>query len=204
MTESDEPPLRLYLVRHGETEWSLAGRHTGKTDLPLTAAGHRQADRLGSYFRDVSLVRVFSSPLRRARQTCDAAGLPLGATIDADLAEWDYGTYEGRRTADIQCERPDWNLFRDGCPGGETPGEVAVRADRMIARVRDCGGAVVFFSHGQFGSALAARWIGLPIAEGQHLAFDPAAIGVLGEKPGRSNVPMIVSWNVQPQLYQEG
>lgn len=199
MTDLNNQPLRLYLVRHGETDWSLSGRHTGTTDLPLTTEGHRQADRLASYFHARGLSHVLTSPRRRARETCKAAGLAGEATTDADLAEWDYGRYEGRTTADIHRERPGWDVYCDGCPGGETSADVAARADRLIARLREYTGGVALFSHGQFGCALAARWIGLPIAEARHFAFDPAAIGILADKPGRSGTSQIVRWNLHAE-----
>lgn len=198
MTPGDDRVPILHVVRHGETLWSRAGRHTGLTDLPLTDTGQAQADRLAPYFRENPQMLVLTSPLQRARQTCAAAGLGIDAVIDRDLVEWNYGDYEGRTGDDIQRERPGWNVFVDGCPGGEAPDDVADRVDRAIARVRKCGGHVVIFSHGHFTAGLAARWIGLPIAEGRHFTVDPTAIGVLGDKPGRPDIPVIIRWNGLP------
>ena len=174
---------RLYLVRHGETEWSLTGRHTSGTDIPLTKQGDREALALGDLLRTVKFSRVFTSPRQRARRTCALAGLPLTAEIEPDLAEWDYGDYEGQRSVDICQERPDWNLFRDGCPHGETPAQVSDRADRLIARLRALDGNIALFSHGQFGCVLAARWIGLPLIEGPHFLLNTASLGILGYEP---------------------
>lgn len=188
----------MYLIRHGETEWSRAGRHTGRTDLPLTEHGVAMASRLRPYFADTRFALVLASPMQRARETCALAGLSAQAEISADLSEWDYGDYEGRSSADIRLEAPGWNVFSDGCPGGETPAQVSQRADRLIADVLARRGNVALFSHGQFGCALAARWIGLAILEGQHFALDAASVSVLGPKPGHPHVPVIGQWNVVP------
>src|SRR5262249_58478921 len=139
-----------YLARHGETAWTLTGQHTGLTDIPLTERGERNARRLGERLKGLTLARVFTSPLRRVLRTCELAGFAAVATVDPDLVEWNYGEYEGRRTAEIRAERPDWQLFRDGCPGGETPHEVGVRADRVVSRVRAVQGDVLLFSSGHF------------------------------------------------------
>src|SRR6516164_1484839 len=138
----------VYLARHGETAWSLTGQHTGLTDLPLTERGERNASRLQERLKGLTFAKVFTSPLQRARRTCELAGFGSVAEIDPDLLEWDYGKYEGRRTAEIRAERPDWNLFRDGCPGGESPAQVAARADRAVSRVRAVQGDVLLFSSG--------------------------------------------------------
>ena len=140
----------VYVARHGETAWTLSGQHTGLTDLPLTERGERNARRLEERLRGLSFAKVFTSPLQRARRTCELAGFGAVAEIDRDLVEWDYGEYEGRRTAEIRKERPDWELFRDGCPGGESPAEVAARADRVVSRVRAVPGDVLLFSSGHF------------------------------------------------------
>ena len=150
--------LHLYLIRHGETEWALSGQHTGRTDIPLTANGEDEARELGRHLRDIRFAHVLTSPLKRARQTCELVGLDKVAEIEPDLAEWDYGDYEGKRSVDIRKGRPDWNVFRDGCPHGEMPAQVSERADRLIARLRTLDGKVALFSHGQFGGVLAARW----------------------------------------------
>jgi broad specificity phosphatase PhoE len=135
----------IYPARHGETAWSLTGQHTGLTDLPLTERGERNARRLGERLKGLTFAKVFTSPLRRAHRTCELAGFGAVAEVDCDLVEWDYGQYEGRRTADIRAERPDWQLFRDGCPGGESPAQAAARADRVVSRVRAVRGDVLLF-----------------------------------------------------------
>src|SRR5205085_31148 len=147
----------VYLARHGETAWSLSGQHTGLTDLPLTERGERNARQLGGRLKELTFAKVFTSPLQRAIRTCELAGFGAVAEVDRDLVEWDYGQYEGRRTAEIRAERPDWQLFRDGCPGGETPEQVAARADRVISRVRAIAENVLLFSSGHFIRVLAAR-----------------------------------------------
>jgi probable phosphoglycerate mutase len=191
-------PPRLFYVRHGETQWSLSHRHTGVTDLPLTPHGEAQARALKIWFDHLSLAHVWTSPRRRARETCDLAGCAAQAQIEPDLAEWDYGAYEGLRSDEICAKRPGWRLFRDGCPGGETPSEITERIDRVVARVRELGEDVVLFSHGQFGAAFAARWIGLSVLEGQHLALGPASISVLSYDPDHPETPVLALWNVAP------
>lgn len=156
----------IYLARHGETAWTISGQHTGLTDLPLTERGERNARRLEGRLRGLSFAKVFTSSLQRATRTCELAGFRAVAEIDRDLLEWNYGEYEGRRTADIHRERPDWQLFRDGCPGGESPNEVGTRADRVVKRVRALEGDVILFSSGHFLRVLAARWLGLDAAFG--------------------------------------
>lgn len=170
----------VYLVRHSDTAWTLTGQHTGRTDLPLTESGERAARELGSRLASLRVDRFFSSPLQRARRTA-ALAMP-GALVEADddLMEWDYGAYEGRRTADIEVERPGWRLFRDGCPGGETLVEVGTRADRVIARARAMGGDVLLFAHRDILRVLAARWIALPALEGRCLCLETASLSVLG------------------------
>lgn len=186
--------LRLFLVRHGETEWTLSGRHTGRTEIPLTERGEEQARELGRRLRNVAFARVLTSPRQRARRTCELAGLGP-AEIERDLAEWDYGDDEGRDPAEIRVERPDWNLFRDGCPGGERPAQVADRADRLIAGLRGRDGNVALFSHGQFGCVLAARWIGLPVIEAQHFPLATASLSLLDDDPHHAGVPIVALWN---------
>ena len=188
-------PTRLYLVRHGETEWSLSGRHTGRTDIALTAHGEDEARGLAPHLREIQFSHVLSSPRQRAQRTCQLAGMGAVAVIEADLVEWDYGDYEGQRSVDIRKQRADWNIFRDGCPHGEMPTQVSDRADRLIARLRALDGNVALFSHGQFGCVLAARWIGLPLVEAQHFALGPASLSVLGFDPQHSGVATIVLWN---------
>ena len=186
---------RIYLIRHGETEWSRSGQHTGLTDIPLTAHGESQARELGQRLRDISFTRVFTSPRQRARRTCELAGFAPVAESEPDLAEWNYGDYERKRTVDIKKERSDWNLFRDGCPCGESPAQVSDRADRFIARLRALEGNVALFSHGHFGRALAARWIGSPVSQAQHLLLSTASISILGYEHSQANEPVIALWN---------
>jgi broad specificity phosphatase PhoE len=169
----------IYLARHGETAWTLSGQHTGLTDLPLTEQGERNARNLGARLRGLTFRRVLASPLQRAIRTCELAGFAEAYEIDRDLLEWDYGQYEGRLTKDIHAERPEWQLFNDGCPGGEMPGEVGVRADRIIARVRAIGGDVLIFSSGHFLRVLAARWLGLEPAGGRYFLLSTASLSAL-------------------------
>jgi broad specificity phosphatase PhoE len=184
----------VYLARHGETAWSLSGRHTGLTDLPLTERGEDHARQLGERLRGLILDRVLTSPLQRAARTCELAGLGAAARIDPDLVEWNYGDYEGRTTAEIRAGRPDWELFRDGCRGGETPDQVGVRADRVIGRLRAMPGDVVIFSSGHFLRVLAARWVALEAGAGRCLALDTASLSALGYEQNRSR-PVIRLWN---------
>ena len=187
--------LHLYLVRHGETEWSLTRQHTGRTDIPLTNQGENEARLLGLRIGGTTFEHVFSSPSDRARRTCTLVGLDRTTEIEPDLAEWDYGDYEGRCTVDIRKVRPDWNIFRDGCPGGESPRQVCDRADRLIARLRKLDGKVALFSHGQFGCVLAARWIGLPLIESPHFVLGTSTLSVFGYDPDHPTVPVISLWN---------
>jgi broad specificity phosphatase PhoE len=191
----DVERVTLFLLRHGETEWSRSGRHTGRTDIPLTARGEEDARTLGDRLHTTTFVRVFTSPMQRARRTCELAGLTPVADVEPDLAEWDYGDYEGLRSLDVRKARPDWNLFRDGCPRGETPAQVSDRADRLIARLRMLDGHIALFSHGHFGCVLAVRWIGLPVIEGQHFSLDTASVSMLGYEANRQQVPVIARWN---------
>ena len=191
-------PLRLFFVRHGETEWSLSGQHTGRTDIPLTAHGEDEARQLGPCLQEIKFARVLTSPRQRAQKTCALAGFGPVATIEPDLAEWDYGDYEGQRSADIRTGRPGWNVFRDGCPYGETPTEIAGRADKFIAGLQAQQGNVALFSHGQFGAALAARWIGLPVIDGQHFPLKAASLSILAHSPGHPEVRAIELWNAVP------
>jgi probable phosphoglycerate mutase len=188
-------PLQIYFVRHGETAWSLSGQHTGRTDLPLTAQGEVMARHLSAVLQGLAFSLVLTSPRLRARATCDLAGLGAAAKADPDLAEWDYGDFEGLRTVEIQQDHPDWAVWKDGCPGGEMPADVSARADRLIARLHDLSGKVALFSHGQFGRVLAARWIGLPVVQGQHFALDPASISILGFETDHPHRRVITLWN---------
>jgi broad specificity phosphatase PhoE len=188
-------PLRLFLVRHGETAWSLTGQHTGLTDIALTAHGEDEARALAPRLRTTSFAQILTSPLRRSRQTCERAGFGAEALVDADLVEWNYGDYEGKRTADIQCTRAGWNVWLDGCPRGESPADIEGRADRLLGRLRPLSGNVALFSHGQFGAALAARWIELAVREAQHLVLGPASLSILEYECGHPTVPVIALWN---------
>ncbi len=192
-------PLRLYLVRHGETEWSLSGQYTGRTDIPLTAHGEDEARELGQRIRNIPFARVLSSPLKRAQQTCALAGLIPTAEIEPDLAEWDNGEDEGRTPADILASRPGWNLFRDGSPRGETPAEISIRADRLITRVRAWDGNIALFSHGHLGRVLAARWIGLSVAQAEHFLLNTASLSILCYEHDCTDQPAIALWNSAPQ-----
>ena len=184
----------VYLARHGETAWTLSGQHTGLTDLPLTERGERNARRLEERLRGVTFAKVFTSPLQRAVRTCELAGFGSVAEVDRDLLEWNYGDYEGRRTAEIYVERPDWQLFRDGCPGGESPTEVGARADRVVRRLRAIQGDVLLFSSGHFLRVLAARWLGLNAAAGKFFLLSTASMSVLSYEHNLSE-PVIRLWN---------
>lgn len=182
----NEPLPIVYLARHGETAWSLSGQHTGLTDLPLTQRGERNARSLGERLKGMTFAAVFSSPLQRATRTCELAGFGAQAEVDRGLLEWNYGQYEGRRTVDIHKERPDWQLFRDGCPEGESPEQVGLRADRVIQRVRAIDGDVLLFSSGHFLRVFAARWLGLEAAAGRLFLLSTASLSALGYEHNRS------------------
>jgi broad specificity phosphatase PhoE len=184
----------VYLARHGETAWTLSGQHTGLTDLPLTERGERNARRLGERLRGVTFAKVFTSPLQRATRTCELAGFGAVAEIDWNLLEWNYGEYEGRLTTEIHKERPDWQLFRDGCPGGESPNEVGTRADRAVKRVRAVEGDVLVFSSGHFLRVFAARWLGLDAAFGRYFLLNTASLSALGYEHNLSE-PVIRLWD---------
>ena len=195
--------LRLYLIRHGETEWSLSGQHTGRTEVPLTARGEEGARELAPILADIAFARVFVSPRVRAQRTCELAGLAETAEIEPDLAEWDYGDYEGLRSSEIHQQRPDWNIFSDGGPHGESPAQISDRADRLIGRLRGQSGNIALFSHGHFGRVLATRWIGAPVALGQHLALSVAALNILGFEASHPEIPVIALWNFSPSERME-
>jgi broad specificity phosphatase PhoE len=184
----------VYLARHGETAWTVTGQHTGVTDLPLTKRGECNARRLRERLSGLSFAKVFTSPLKRAMRTCELAGFGSVAQVDRDLVEWNYGEYEGRLTADILADRPGWELFRDGCPGGELPKQVAARADRVLARVRALAGDVLLFSSGHFLRMLAARWTGLETVHGRSLMLGTASLSTLGYEHSLSQ-PGIRLWN---------
>jgi broad specificity phosphatase PhoE len=187
--------LELYMIRHGETEWSLSGRHTGSTDIPLSKQGEARAAWLAPRLAGAQFTHVFTSPRSRARRTCELAGWGAAAVVEPDLAEWDYGDYEGLRSAEIQKARPGWILFRDGCPNGESPLQVSERADRLLTRLRVLEGSVALFTHGHFGRVLGTRWVGLPVADSGSLQLDTASLSILGDERGN---PVIKLWNERP------
>ena len=186
---------RLFLARHGDTAWTDSRQRTGRTDLPLNELGEERARQLGERLRDFSFTGVFTSPLQRASRTCALAGFGAVAIVDPDLVEWDYGRYEGRLTKDILKERPGWEMFRDGCPGGEFPEDVAARADRFIGRVCDIEGAVLAFSSAHIIRMIAARWLGLAPGAGRFFFCRPASVGVLGFEHNSRDEPIIGLWN---------
>jgi broad specificity phosphatase PhoE len=184
----------IYLARHGETAWSLSGQHTGLSDIPLTPRGEQNARQLGRRLRGLAFTHVFTSPLARARTTCQLAGFGEQAETDADLVEWDYGDYEGRRTIDIRQQRPDWLIFRDGCPHGETFAALTTRADRVIARLQALDGDILLFGHGHFFRMLAARWLGLRVEDARLFILAAASLSALGYEHTRGE-PAIRLWN---------
>lgn len=182
----------VYLIRHGETEWSRNGRHTSVTDLALSENGRMAARRLKPVLARETFECIFTSPRRRARETCDLAGYGRNARVEADLVEWNYGDYEGLTTRQIRSTRPGWSLFHDGCPGGESPEQVALRADRLVAKIRHATGNVALFAHGHIFRVIAARWIGLPLEHGARFLLDTATLSVLGYY---YETPAIRTWN---------
>ena len=177
MTKEEQ---RVYLLRHGETEWSLNGRHTGVTDVPLTENGRVAARLLRPILAEVTFLLVLTSPLQRARETCELAGLGQFASVEPDLIEWNYGEYEGLKTEQIRLTRPGWSVFRDGCPGGETPDQIGARADRVLNTIRATEGNVALFAHGHILRVLAARWINLSASCGENFLLDTGTLNVLG------------------------
>jgi broad specificity phosphatase PhoE len=190
------PYPELTLVRHGETEWSATGKHTGRSDIPLTAIGTEAARRVADRLQGLSVSVVWSSPSQRARTTCELAGFAAGAVVKDDLAEWDYGAYEGLTTRQILADRPGWQLFRDGCPKGEAAADVGARADRIIREFREAGGSVLAFSSSHFLRVLAARWLGLPPEGGANFVLDTASVSVLGYEHDLTE-PVIRHWNLK-------
>ena len=186
---------KLYLARHGDTAWTESHQHTGRTDLPLNERGEDHARQLRRDLSPIPFVRVFTSPLRRVARTCVLAGFGEVAEIDGDLLEWDYGLYEGKTTSGIVRERPGWDLFRDGCPDGESVQDVADRADHFIARVHELGGDVLAFSSGHIIRMVAARWLGLPPAAGRCFFCQPGSVGELGFEHNRRDQPIVWLWN---------
>jgi probable phosphoglycerate mutase len=191
---------QVWVVRHGETEWSLNGRHTGVTDLPLTANGRAVAALLKPRLAEVPFAKVLVSPLRRARETCELAGLGGQAVIENGLKEWDYGEYEGLTIEEIDARQPGWMIFRDGCPAGETPAQIGARVDRVIARVRETAGNVALFAHGHVLRVLAARWIGLGASGGQSFCLDTATLGILA---WYRTSPAVRMWNAEVERAEE-
>jgi probable phosphoglycerate mutase len=196
--------LRVYVVRHGETAWSRSGQHTGRTDLPLSEAGEAEAKALAPWLRGIHFGHVLTSPLRRARRTCELAGLGRLVAVDADLEEWNYGKYEGRTSAEIHRERHDWSVYRDGAPGGETPDEVSGRADRLIAHLGTLHGNVAIFTHGQFATVLGVRWIGLAVIEARHFSLGTASLSILAYDPNHPDTRVIALWNAIPAVLRDG
>jgi len=190
----------VVLVRHGETEWSLSGQHTGRTDIPLTERGRQQARLLEPLLSTANFALVLSSPLRRARETCELAGLGPRMQLEPDLMEWNYGEYEGLTSKQIKRTAPNWMVFTDGCPGGETPEQVGARVDRLIDRIRPVVGRVALFAHGHVLRVFVARWIGFPPSAGQHFLLDTSTVGVLGYYQG---VPAVKRWNAPITLPNE-
>jgi len=184
--------VNVFAIRHGETAWSLSGRHTGTTDIPLTDNGRRRAERLRPILATERFARVFVSPMQRARETCELAGLGNAAVIDPDLAEWNYGEYEGLTPEQIHERAPGWLIFQDGCPGGESPEEIGARVDRVIARVRTVDGDVALFAHGHVLRVLVARWIGFPVSAGQRFLLDTGTLSILGYY---RDTPAVRIWN---------
>lgn len=185
----------VYLARHGETAWSVSGQHTGLTDLTLTSRGERNARQLGRRLKNMQFAKVFTSPLQRASRTCELAGFGATAEVDADLVEWNYGQYEGLRSAEILAKYPEWQLFLDGCPGGESPADIGARADRVVQRVRSIGADVLIFSSGHFIRVLTARWLGLgPGSAGKYFLLSTASLSAIGYEHKLSH-PVIRLWN---------
>jgi broad specificity phosphatase PhoE len=194
MSTTNKELPSIYLARHAETAWSLTGQHTGLTDLPLTERGEQNARALRERLVGLNFGKVFTSPLKRVARTCELAGFGAVAEVDRDLLEWNYGQYEGRRTAEIHAERPEWDLFRDGCPGGESPDLVAARADCVLSRVRTLRTDVLLFSSGHFLRVLAARWLDLGPAAGSYLLLSTASLSALGYEHNLCE-PVIRLWN---------
>jgi broad specificity phosphatase PhoE len=183
---------QVVLVRHGETEWTLSGQHTGRTDVPLTERGREQARRLAATLAERPFEVVFTSPLARASETCRLAGFEARAQTREQLREWDYGAYEGTRTVDIRTTHPGWTLWADGVPQGETAADVAARVDELLAEARAAEGDVLLFGHGHVLRVLAARWLGLDPTAGRFFALDPASLSVLGYE---REAPVVLRWN---------
>lgn len=186
---------RIYLVRHGETEWARLGKHTGKSDVPLIAQGENDAKALRPRLSGTTFTHVFTSPRQRARRTCELAGYSAVAQVEPDVSEWDYGDYEGLTADEIRAAHPSWSIYRDGCPGGESAEQITARADRVVTRLRGLTGNVAVFSHGHFLRILTTRWVGWPIGYAQNFLLSTASISVLGFNHGSTERPVIALWN---------
>lgn len=195
---NDAPTHAVWLIRHGETEWTVSRRHTGLTDLPLTAAGESQARSLRNCLQGASFEKVFCSPLRRAARTCELSGYGSVAEVDRDLVEWNYGDYEGEKRPQILAKRPTWVIFRDGCPNGESPEDIVARADRFLSRIRTISGSVAVFSSGHFLRVLIARWLGLNPSAGGYFKLGTATLTVLGYDHNSTDEPVIRLLNESP------
>lgn len=194
MTNTHHELPRIFFARHGETQWSKSHRHTGLTDIPLTERGEDNARRLGKSLAGIHFSAVYSSPLKRAWRTCELAGFGANARVDNNLVEWDYGEYEGRTSDEIRQQHPRWDVFLDGCPGGESLAQMSKRADQVVTRLRDAEGDVLLFSHGHFLRVFAARWLNLEPVVGRCLYLNTAALSVVGFEHGRED-PVIRLWN---------
>lgn len=186
---------QIYLIRHGETAWSRSGQHTGRTDVPLTARGELQAKQVGALLNALQFSQVLVSPLQRARRTCELAGYGQTMRIDPNLHEWDYGQYEGLTSEQIRAQYADWDVFRDGCPGGESPKQMGARVDGVLSQLRAMSGRVAVFSHGHFLRALAVRWIELPLRQGRNFGLNAGALSMLGYEHHNLEEPAIELWN---------
>ncbi len=196
MTPMSSPEtLRIHLIRHGETAWSLSGQYTGRTDIPLSPHGEEAARGLGKRLRDIAFANVLTSPLIRARQTCALAGLEEASVVNQDLAEWDHGDFEGHTPSEVHATHADWNLFVDGAPGGESPEQIAARADHLITQLRQMRGNVAIFTHSHMGRVLAARWIKLPVVHAQNFLLKTASLSILCFEHDHRDQPAIELWN---------
>lgn len=192
---STHETLRIHLIRHGETAWSLSGQYTGRTDIPLTPHGEAAACALGKRLHGISFTHVLTSPLMRALQTCAFAGLQAAAVVNQDLTEWDHGDFEGHTPAEVHAGHPHWNLFLDGAPGGESPAQIALRADQLITQLRLLKGNVALFTHSHFARVFTARWIKLSVAQAEHFLLTTASLSILCFEHDRSSQPAIELWN---------
>ncbi len=196
MSEPHSNPLSVYLIRHGETAWSISHQHTGVTDIPLTEDGNHGARQVGTRLKAVAFRQVFSSPAKRAKETCILAGFGSQMVIDPRLVEWNYGKYEGMKTVAIREARPDWNIFQDGCPQGESAEQIGVRADGLITFLLTLKGNIALFTHGQYSSVFTARWLGLPVINGDHFILGTSSIGILSFDPDHIKNPVLGAWNI--------